>query len=83
MKIRIKGETNLTLLLPTRLLFSKRVVHLISRVAGKWVPDVVDKIPMELLEAALDELVRTKKRYGSWELLEIQSAEGEYIKITL
>ena len=84
MKIQIKGgEKDLTLLLPTRLLFSKKVVHLISRVAGKRIPGIINRIPPVILDAALDELVRTKKIHGSWELVEIQSADGETVKVTL
>ena len=83
MKIQIKGEKNLTLVLPTRLLFSKKVAHLVTKAAGKWIPAIVNRIPAEILDAALDELVRTKKIHGSWELVDIESASGEKIRITL
>lgn len=84
MKIKIRDEgKEFNLILPTRLIFSKKVIHLISRVAGKWVPEVVNQIPIELLDTVLDELVRTKKRHGSWELVEIHDADGDMVKITL
>ena len=83
MKIQIKGEKNITLVLPTRMIFSKKVYHLVTRAARNCIPAVVYQIPSAIVDAALDELIRTKKLHGAGELLEISSAGDESIKITL
>lgn len=84
MKIRIRdGNHNFTLLLPTMLVFSKPSLRLINGVARKYAPDAMAPIPAEGMEALWAELRRIKKKYGSWDLVEVDSADGEYVKITL
>lgn len=82
MKIIVRNqEQNLNLTLPTNLIFSKFILKLVlknSRHISK-----IDQIPPQAIDALLDELRRIKKRYGSWELVEVHSADGEFVKITL
>lgn len=82
MKIIVKGNgQNISLSLPTKLIFSKRVLKLVlknNRHVSK-----LEKIPPHAVEALVDELRRVKKKYGTWELVEVDSADGEYVKITL
>lgn len=84
MKIQIKGENhNFTLILPTVLAFSKPSAWLVNRVARKYAPEALAVIPPDALDALWAELRRIKMKYGSWTLVEVESAEGERVKITL
>lgn len=82
MKIIVRNqEQNLNLTLPTNLIFSKFVLKLVlknSRHIAK-----IDQIPSQAIDAMVDELRRVKKKHGSWDLVEVRSADGEYVKITL
>lgn len=84
MKIRIKdGGRNLTLLLPTALLFSRGTAWLANTVGRKYAGEVMKHIPPESVNGLFAELRRVKKKHGSWELAEVESADGEKVKITL
>lgn len=84
MKIRISGrERNICLLLPTSLIFSGATIRLMN-IAVKFIPeDVRDYIPSDKLEMIFRELRRIRKKYGSFDLVDVESADGEKIKITL
>lgn len=84
MKIRISGrERNICLLLPTSLIFSGATIRLMN-VAVKFIPeDVKEYIPSDKLEMIFRELRRIRKKYGSFDLVDVESADGEKIKITL
>ncbi len=83
MKICIRaGETNMTLRLPTQLVFSKTVLKLglnMSRQYGGGVPDVSP----EALSAFCREIRRIKKVHSQWELVHVQSAGGAEVRIVL
>lgn len=84
MRIEIKdGVRNLTLLLPTTLLFSSGTAWLANTVGRKYAAEEMKDIPPEALNALFAELRRIKKRHGSWELVDVESADGEKVKITL
>lgn len=83
MKIRIRSdEANFTILLPTRLLFSKTVLKFGLRMGRKYSAQMPD-IPPEAVDALCDEIRRIKKTYGAWELLDVQSGKGERVQIVL
>ena len=84
MKIRIQEkDRNFTLRIPTALIFSRFTAKLTSRAACKYAPDALANISPEHLEALMAELGRIRKKLGRWELVEVESADGTYIKITL
>ena len=91
MRIRITGaEIPINLVLPTKMIFSRPAVKIYLYIARKYAGAHADqaeaafeKIPDELLLAACREICRVKDRYGSWELVDIHSADGEHINITL
>lgn len=84
MKIRIREENHsFTLLLPTWLVFSQFSLWLINGVARRHAPNDMANIPPEALEAIWAEMCRIKKKYGGWDLVEVESSDGEYVKITL
>ena len=83
MKIRVKSDdVNLNLVLPTRLLIGKTVVKLANTI-GRRYTDALNDIPPETLEILCAELRRIKKKYGSWELVDVESAEGDIVQIIL
>ncbi len=83
MKIRIRSEEQaFTVLLPTRLLFSKSILKFGLKV-GRRYSDAVPNIPPAAVDALCDEIRRIKKTHTSWELVNIQSADGEQIQIVL
>lgn len=78
MRIQITGaDQNVDLNLPNGLLLNKITVKL----AAKKVK--LEPVPEEALNAVVEELKRIKKKYGTWELVEVHSADGEIVKITL
>ena len=84
MKIRIEtAEKNLTIPVPDALLSPKLIPWIAEKIGRKKAPEALERIPPGALEVIFRELRRTKKRYGSWELVDIQSANGEHIRITL
>lgn len=84
MKIQIREQDhNFTLVLPTRLIFNKISARIANHFARKYAPDAMAGISPEALEALCTELGRIKKKYGSWDLVEVDSADGEKVIITL
>ena len=99
MKIQVKVEgCNITIPVPTGLIFSRPSVWLWLKIArnasgqgSRYIPDHVEtraddffaKIPEEAMYALCAELMRIKRKYGSWELVEVHSASGEEVRICL
>lgn len=83
MKIQIReAERNFCLNLPTNLIFSRLVLRLAlkhSSINGRK----IDGLTAEAADALSAEIRRIKKRHGTWELVEVRSADGETVKITL
>lgn len=84
MRVQIKGGGHdLNIVLPTRMIFSKTMVKIGCRISSRYTHAVMDRLSPEAMEAICEELVRIKKKHGKWELVDIQSADGEKINITL
>lgn len=82
MKIQIREKKrNLTLTLPTRMIFSKFVRNLLLK-NDRHVSEL-ENLPKDAADRLLGELKQIKKRYGAWDLVEVDCADGEYVKITL
>lgn len=83
MKIQVKeAEKSFCLNLPTSLIFSRFVLRLAlkhSSINGRK----IDGLTAEAADALSAEIRRIKKRHGTWELVEVRSADGETVKITL
>lgn len=84
--------------IPTRLIFSKasvkiylKLARMFSSRAARYIPEgmdhkaerILDNLPENAICALCDEIVRVKKKHGSWELVEVRSASGDEVKITL
>lgn len=84
MKIQVTDQSrSFTIPFPTGLVFNKAGAKIGSHFIRKYAPDSVAAIPPEALEELFAELNRIKKKHGSWELVEVKSADGEHVKITL
>lgn len=99
MRIRLSGEGhNIQIPVPTRMIFSKFSVWLylnlarkLSSRASRYVPEnveisvdeILEKLPDEAVYALSAEIMRIKRKYGHWNLVEVKSADGEEVTITL
>ena len=84
MKIRIKwDEANLNLVFPTRLLIGKTVVKIANTIGRKYAAEALEGIPPEALELLCAELRRIKKKHGAWELVDVESADGDIVQVIL
>lgn len=99
MKIQVKSDGyNFTIPIPTGLIFSKPSVWLYLKLARKftshtkeYLPEnaeiVVDALPKRLPDEAVydlcAEIMRIKRKYGSWELVHVISSDGDEVHITL
>ena len=83
MRIRVRSdEVNLNLVLPTNLLIGRTVVKLANTI-GRRCTNALEHIRPEVLEILCAELRRVKKKYGAWELVDVESADGDIVKIVL
>lgn len=84
MKIQVKGNGyDINLLLPTALIFGKGTVWLANHFGRKYAGDAMKDIPPEALEALFAEFRSIKRKYGSWDLVEVESATGDRVLIRL
>lgn len=84
MKIQVNdGEHKISILLPTNLIFSGGTAWLADHVGRKYAPEALENIPPEALNALFAEFRRIKHQYGRWTLVEVESAAGQTVKITL
>lgn len=84
MKILVKSEEhNIRLRIPTNLIFSPLVAKL-AKFGLKYSQEDVPNISPEAIEALFAEFRRIKKKYGTWELIDLEKDNGtEVIKILL
>lgn len=84
MRIKARSQdTNVNIQLPTNLVFSKGTVWLANRFGRKYAWDAMKDIPPEALDRLFGEFRRIKRQYGHWTLVEVRSANGEEVEITL
>lgn len=84
MKIRIRShEANLNLWLPTNLIFSKPVALLGGTVGKKYAGDAMKNLSAKDLDRLFAEFRRIKRTHGTWNLVEIESADGDSVHIIL
>ena len=84
MKIRIESADKVTTIpVPDFLISPKLIPFLVEKLGRKHAPEAMERIPPEMLEQIFRELRNKKKKYGAWELVDIQSSNGDRIHITL
>ena len=84
MKISVQGEDrNIHLSLPTSLIFSKPSAWLAVTAGRHYAGDAFPDLSVEDMERLLSELRRIKNKHKDWCLVEMESASGSHIRITL
>lgn len=84
MKIQIRSNGfPITILLPTNLVFSRSTLWLADHLGRKYAGQELEALPPQTLNALFAEIRRIKRQYGCWELVEIESADGDSVKIRL
>ena len=84
MRIQVTSEDmNLKLILPTALIFNRGIVWIANHFGRKYAGEAMAGIAPEHLDTLFAEFRRIKRKYGKWDLVELESADGEYVKITL
>lgn len=85
MKVRIqeKGNRPICILLPTKLIFNARFLSFGIRLANKYAPNQIPNVDPVILENLCNEICRIKSKYGHWELINVESANGDYVKVIL
>lgn len=84
MKITIKGDGHhsLYIIFPTRIVFIPTLISLGLRIARRKCPHVphISRSTLRTLSSSIQE---TKRRYGHYELVNIESNDGDMVKIVL
>ncbi len=84
MKIQIRNkEFGFFIPLPTNLIFSKGMAYLSCGIGRKYAGDAMKDISPEAMAKLFAEFRRIKKKHGSWELVKVESADGQSVHITL
>ncbi|MDD4189037.1 MAG: hypothetical protein PHX37_03015 [Eubacteriales bacterium] len=80
MKIKIRSkEHKFTIPVPNAMLFSKITARLIAKYART--DDLT--VSKEQMAAILDELRKAKRLHGKMKIVEVNSADGDIVEITL
>ncbi|NLC88796.1 MAG: hypothetical protein GX681_01870 [Clostridiaceae bacterium] len=88
MRIQIRSEEakKINIRVPNSLLTSKLLLRLVSK-QSSWSDDPEDQktrtMLLELMPVLKQSIRNTKKKYGKFTLVEVESKDGEYVKITL
>lgn len=99
MKIQVKGDGHdIVIPVPTGLIFNRISVSLWLKTIRKYTKDSArylpehteekadlffSKISDEAAYALCAEIMRVKRKHGSWNLVEVESSDGEQVLITL
>ena len=82
MRIQVSdGERNIRFWLPTNLVFSRLTALIGSAATNKYTPEY--RLTTEQIDALFAEFRRVKKKYGSWDLVDVQSADGHVVNVIL
>ncbi len=82
MKIQVTGAgTDLNLTLPTKLIFNSFVLKRVLK--SRRLTKAVNGLSPEAADQLVAELNRIKKKQGSWTLVEVLTADGEQVTITI
>lgn len=82
MRIQIcDGERNIRILLPTCLIFSRLTAWIGSAAINKYVPQ--RSLSGEQIDKIFAEFRRIKTKHGRWDLVDVESADGEKVKVIL
>ncbi len=84
MKIRVEEQQrSYTISLPSGLLFSRGAAWLLQHASVKIMGCDLTNLTDDQVKRLFAELRRIKTEYGSWELVEIHTASGKKVTISL
>ena len=84
MKIRVETqERSFTIPGPTALIFSDGITWVAELTGKKYAGEFMKGVSQKDMKRLFAEIRKIKKRYGPWELVDVQSADGKRIRITL
>ena len=77
------GKHRLHFMIPTMLVFNPLIAKIAVRHGLPYAGDSRKEISPEAISALFAEFRRIKKKYGSWELVMVESSDGDLVKIIL
>lgn len=84
MKIIVKSaEHTIRLGFPTSWMFGRGSAWLAEKLGRKYAPEAMGMIPPGATPILWAELRRIRKKYGAYDLVEVESADGDYVRIQL
>ena len=84
MKVLVKsGNRTIRIAIPTCMVFSRLTARLGARFGLRCAGDEARDFTPGQMDALFAEFRRIKKRYGRWELVDMESSDGKLIKIIL
>lgn len=81
-KVKASGLRQFTIAVPTGMIFSPMLVQLGLRIGRKYSAEMPD-ISSRDLRAICKAVKQVKRRYGRYELVTVESGQGDLVKITL
>ena len=84
MKITVRPHSgkNLTLALPNAMLFSPTVLQLVLRFASRR-ERKIPEIPPAVIDRLCAAMKTVTRKYGPWELVRVDSADGDTVVIEI
>ena len=84
MRIHVKdGKRNIRFWFPTGFIFSSITAEIAALTLRKYVNDPHVNLSSKQLRVLFAEMRRIKQRHGSWELVNVEGARGEIIKVII
>lgn len=80
--VKAKGARRIFIALPTGWVFSPTMISLWLRIGRKYSSEVPN-ISNHDLRAICKAIKETKRRYGSYELVSVESSEGDLVGVIL
>jgi hypothetical protein len=80
--VKARGARRIFIVLPTDLVFSPTMISLWLRIGRKYSSEVPN-ISSHDLRAICKAIKETKRSHGSYELVTVESGEGDLVKIIL
>lgn len=77
------GERSICIPLPTSLIFSDLTAYIGTKAIEKYVPERARYFNDYQLKALFRAIRQIKRQRGSWVLVDVQSADGQTVKITI
>ena len=84
MRIQVTSSENVVdIPIPTALIFNDLTALIGCSAIRKYSPPGVQNLSHRQISVLFAEFRRIKRKYGSWVLVDIQSADGQTVQITL